>query len=94
MDHMTSNYGTYQPSATVGGVGNIQSQILDALQILTTPKMVVDDPKALRDKFAMAALTGIVQREGGNQNLLVSALEAYDYADAMMQAREANDGHC
>jgi hypothetical protein len=63
--------------------------MLDALQILTTPQMVVDDPKTLRDKFAMAALTGIVQREGGNRNMLVSALEAYDYADAMMQAREA-----
>ena len=78
---------------TEPAVGNTQQQILNAVKILTTPQMVADDPKALRDKLAMAALTGIVQREGGNQNLLVSALEAYDYADAMMQAREKSDGH-
>lgn len=78
---------------TEPAVGNTQQQILNALKILTTPQMVVNDPKALRDKLAMAALTGIVQRETCSQNLLVSALEAYDYADAMMQAREASDGH-
>jgi len=92
MDHMTSksNYGTYEPSATVGGAGNIQQQMLDTLQILTTPQMVVDDPKKLRDQFAMVALIGILvglpNRKIGPENY---AHDAYMFADAMMKEREA-----
>lgn len=93
MDHMTSksNFGIYEPSAVgsskAGGAGNIQQQILDALTILTTPKMVVDDPKALRDKFAMAVLPTVASDYRYDPE--TSCKIAYELADAMMKAREA-----
>ena len=40
----------------------------------------------LRDQFAMAALTGIIINETNTANL--SAKYAYEYADAMMEARK------
>ena len=67
---------------------NVNQQILDALTILTTPKMVVEDPNKLRDQFAMAALTGIL---AGSPNSEIGpedyAHDAYMFADAMIEAR-------
>lgn len=40
----------------------------------------------LRDQFAMAALTGIIINETNAANL--AAKYAYEYADAMMEARK------
>jgi len=101
MDHMTSksNFGIYEPSATGASktevAGNVQQQILDALTILTTPQMVVDDPKKLRDQFAMAALarTSFTCIASGsdyhiNQKDDIVKL-VWEVADAMMKAREA-----
>ena len=93
MDHMTSksDYGTYEPSATgsskAGGVGNVQQQILDALTVLAAPKLLIDDPKKLRDQFAMIVLS----------SANVSDIEipekfakfCYLMADEMIKAREA-----
>lgn len=42
----------------------------------------------LRDQFAMAALTGLVVRE---KWVLDAAEKAYEYADAMMEARSGTD---
>jgi hypothetical protein len=95
MDHMTSksDYGIYEPSAVgsskTGGAGDIQVQLLDALQILTTPQMVVDDPKKLRDQFAMAALTGLISINPAPKSLDGIAEFSYLAADSMMKAREA-----
>ena len=47
--------------------------------------------RTLRDRFAMAALTGLVHRgftELGNAATPYAVL-AYEYADAMLKAREA-----
>lgn len=63
--------------------------MLDALQILTTPQMVVDDPKALRDKFAMAALVTLCNSRHEIYGPEHVAKVSYEYADAMMKAREA-----
>lgn len=41
---------------------------------------------SLRDQFAMAALTGIIINETNAANL--AAKYAYEYADAMMEARK------
>jgi len=75
---------------TEPAVGNMQQQMLDALTILTTPQMMVDDPKKLRDQFAMVALIGILvglpNRKIGPEDY---AHDAYMFADAMMKEREA-----
>jgi hypothetical protein len=45
----------------------------------------------LRDRFAMAALTGLVSDpECGRFTAAVVADTAYEYAEAMMRAREEN----
>lgn len=71
---------------TEPAIGNTQQQILDALTILTTPKMVVEDPNKLRDQFAMAALRGCMDKVGGF-NPAMHAEDAYAMADAMIEAR-------
>jgi len=43
----------------------------------------------LRDQFAMAALTGLLNSGGMSGDPLEDAAEAYEYADAMLKAREA-----
>jgi hypothetical protein len=48
------------------------------------------DPKAraeLRDKFAKAALTGLLAYPGGVGSHEQCAITAYKYADAMLKAR-------
>ena len=68
------------------GAGNVQQQILDALTILTTPTMMVEDPNKLRDQFAMAALPALI---AANPTPMVweHASNAYEIADAMMEER-------
>ncbi len=47
----------------------------------------------LRDQFAMAALTGLINRafsELGNSESAYAAL-AYEYADAMLEARKTGE---
>ena len=46
-----------------------------------------ENEEALRDRFAMAALTGMLGRY--NHDLDAAARWAYQYADAMMKARNA-----
>jgi hypothetical protein len=48
-----------------------------------------DDLETLRDQFAMAALTGLLNSGGMSGDPLEDAAEAYKYADAMLKAREA-----
>lgn len=46
----------------------------------------------LRDQFAMAALTGLLAREDARKYpTYVNPQLAYDYADKMMEARDADD---
>lgn len=46
------------------------------------------DGPALRDQFAMAALTGLSSREGYEAETV--SQDAYRYADAMLKARETS----
>jgi hypothetical protein len=48
--------------------------------------------KALRDKFAMAALPSVMQKKFLSNDEY--AMVSYALADAMMKAREKSDGHC
>ena len=63
--------------------------------ISASPISNTEDRNILRDKFAMAALTGIIAaREGVNSAAFCweaneVAEDAYDLADAMLKAREA-----
>jgi hypothetical protein len=56
--------------------------------IADTPVIVVEDRKALRDEFAKAALTGLLAHHG-NPNLRSLADAAYQYADFMLEIRDA-----
>lgn len=47
------------------------------------------DVKTLRDEFAIAALTGILARSSRTQNDEAVAEDAYEIADAMLEARKA-----
>lgn len=78
----------YKPIGTDrfgSGAGNVNQQILDALTILTTPKMVVDDPNKLRDQFAMAVLPTVASDYRYDPE--TSCKIAYELADAMIEAR-------
>jgi hypothetical protein len=50
--------------------------------------MVVDDPKKLRDQFAMAAISAVIQKDSVFE-VTQAAEIAYCVADAMLKAREA-----
>ena len=54
-----------------------------------------DDQPTLRDQFAMAALTGILMNSFMGQQAAESPAKAstwaYEYADAMLEARKQND---
>ena len=45
-------------------------------------------PPTLRDRFAMAALTGLVSHAGSNVDADMFAAQADEIADAMMQRRK------
>jgi hypothetical protein len=49
---------------------------------ITTPTLT------LRDQFAMAALTGLVVAGAGKVTVTNTAIAAYDFADAMLEARK------
>ena len=49
--------------------------------------VVLSEAVTLRDKFAMAALTGIASRDGMSSADYMSRL-AYELADAMLEARK------
>jgi hypothetical protein len=49
-----------------------------------------DEQPTLRDKFAMAALTGIISNPSWDGNLDKSVKIAYIIADAMLAARKQN----
>jgi hypothetical protein len=55
------------------------------LEQIIQPTILVTH-RTLRDQFAMAALTGIIINETNTANL--AAKYAYEYADAMMEARK------
>lgn len=47
------------------------------------------EEEELRDRFAIAALSGLVIAKGQQSYPNLIAKEAYEYADAMMRARKA-----
>ena len=51
------------------------------------PPAPTDAPETLRDRFAMAALTGLCTNQPHVMARL-HATEAYEFADAMMEARK------
>jgi hypothetical protein len=50
----------------------------------------IDEYEALRDRFAMAALTGILasRTHGSEPSGRICAKKAYDIADTMLEARK------
>ena len=56
---------------------------------LKTPETARLDRLTMRDQFAMAALTGVLVENLANANVDAVARAAYQYADAMMEARDA-----
>lgn len=57
-------------------------------ELLSVDERIAAAHEGMRDRFAMAALTGICARD--NYTSQASAREAYEAADAMMQARDAS----
>lgn len=55
-------------------------------------EIAAKEREALRDQFAMAALTGLLSKSGPTTNFSNDARNAYFYADAMLKQREKNDG--
>lgn len=53
------------------------------------PKTIWSADKTLRDEFAMAALSGMLSKPIG-RTFTSAAVAAYRYADAMLEARNAN----
>lgn len=72
----------------------------EALQASTKRLSSVHAPSAveptdvvtLRDRFAMAALTGLCARSGSNLTPPERTWLAFEYADAAIEAREPKDG--
>jgi hypothetical protein len=60
-------------------------------RIASLEGQVAEHKATLRDRFALAALTGLIARiaTGGSD---VLAMAAYDAADAMLAARESKGG--
>jgi regulator of replication initiation timing len=56
-------------------------------ELMNENKHLRDGHPTLRDQFAMAALTGIIVRFHGNKDSY--AQYAYDYADVLMEERNA-----
>ena len=84
-------YHDYGSNNEIREVKNRMKDIEDCLTILTTPQMVVDDPKKLRDQFAMAAMHVVGANTAWQKPIdsFEAAQTAYQIADAMMKAREA-----
>ena len=59
-------------------------------------EIVKSSGMSIRDAFAMAALTGIIARQSSDdfcrRQWIDDATSAFDVADAMLKAREANNG--
>lgn len=74
---------------TEPAIGNTQRQLLDALTVLTTPTMMVEDPNRLRDQFAMAALPALIATYPTTTTPISEyASTAYRIADAMLEKRK------
>lgn len=68
----------------------ISSQIDGINQAVYEIRDLIKEAPALRDQFAMAALTGMLAEDYSTTDLNPSeiASDAYGYADAMLKARE------
>ena len=64
-------------------------QQLDFIQMALMPAVVLKQGPTLRDQFAMAALTGLLANAGWNAERQLIAQSAYEFADAVVLAREA-----
>jgi len=66
----------------------IIEQLKDQIEFLTSPQMQVHT-ETMRDRFAMAALTGLLANEGMySEHWHTYSKHAYALADAMMEARK------
>ena len=52
------------------------------------PPNAIQNGMSLRDYFAAKAMQALVSPEHNSETIYVAAQVAYDYADAMMKARE------
>jgi hypothetical protein len=58
------------------------------MQIANLKRQLEEQRKTLRDEFAMAALTGFLSHPDAGFNVESSAQVAFQYADAMLEARK------
>jgi hypothetical protein len=78
------------PPMVFGGTDIDPAALDDALQNLPQPILTVMEPRlTLRDRFAMAAMTGMLAYHGTNNSYTEEwwAKHAYKQADAMLEAR-------
>ena len=64
----------------------IIQQLRDQITFLTYPKIILDN-ETMRDRFAMAALTGLLACPNAPYSSTY-ATKAYELADAMLEARK------
>jgi hypothetical protein len=66
----------------------IIQQLRDQITFLTYPKIILDHEN-MRDRFAMAALTGLIASPKYNSYMPYSVVEeAYTFASAMLEVRK------
>jgi len=79
-------------------IGDLEAEIARLKSLLDVVKIsreysqvfwTLQERPTIRDQFAMAALSGIISKYG-SMNCPSIALDAYDFADAMMRVREKN----
>lgn len=68
------------------GWGNLGLDIISEYHAAPTEPAPTDEPESLRDKFSMAALTGLLARSHVDPE--IAAVRAFAYAKFMMEARK------
>ncbi|CDM88216.1 Putative Gp38 protein from phage [Xenorhabdus bovienii] len=89
----TKNKIQYKGTVTAGGLNNVKN-LVESLGLSgdKTPQKNKPDEMTLRDYFAGLAITGSANWPINQDQLELYAKGAYQIADAMLEARENNNG--